>query len=406
MDADSVSLLDFFFASFERLVTSDDDPLASIGENFPLPKFQAADVSLLLELTRRRFQNQSTVLDINRPVWVIGDIHGNLQDLIRVFRECELASAYLFLGDYIDRGEFSLECILFLFALTCRSSDRIFLIRGNHECHMMASNYGFRDEVLSLYPSSVFDEFVTTFQWMPLAAVVAESVFCVHGGLSPGLHHIRQLRSVVRPIEPSVDGPMVYGILWNDPSTVEEEFGASVRITGMAYGPKPVHSFLSASGLSLMIRGHECVDGVKKTHIMKLFTVFSSSNYGGAQNRCGVILVGTDGQASPRVFDGVITQIPRSCVSFSLATRADDGLSSGSSIAPRRKLLPGPSLGGRAFLTFLVAPKRRMSPICSVQLSLTAEAFRMGTLALAAGQAIGAVRKDPVQTGAADEAGD
>jgi protein phosphatase len=285
MEADQGGLLDLFFASFERLVTSDDDPVASIGESFPLPRFLAGDILQLLDLTRQRFQSQSTVLDINPPVWVVGDIHGNLQDLIRIFRACDLTSTYLFLGDYIDRGQFSLECILFLFALTCRSPGRVFLVRGNHECQSMASNYGLRDEVLSLYPGSVFGEFVIAFQWMPLAAVVADSVFCVHGGLSQGLHNVQQLRSVARPIEPSVDSAMVYGLLWNDPDTTEEEFGESTRITGKTFGPQPVRSFLAASGLSTVIRGHECVDRVKRIRVMSLFTVFSSSNYGVHGNR-------------------------------------------------------------------------------------------------------------------------
>jgi protein phosphatase len=348
--------LDFWFGSFERLLTADEDPVISIGESVPLPRFTAADIGDLLTFTRERFRRQSTVLTIGQPVYIVGDIHGNLQDLLRIFRQFGLTSTYLFLGDYVDRGQFSLECILFLFALTCRWPDRIFLIRGNHECQAVASNYGFRDEILFSYPGSLFDDFTNIFQWMPLAAVVGGSVFCVHGGISSELRTLDQLRDIVRPLEPVPTDNLIWGILWNDPSIVHQGFSESMRGSGMMFGKAAVLDFLAANGLKAIVRGHQCVDGVQAISGMNLVTVFSSSNYGGYDNRCGVLLIGNDGQMYPRVFDGVMNPVLRSKVSFLLVHRPERGAITANVLNARRSTMNKST----PTLAALMTPKRRV----------------------------------------------
>jgi diadenosine tetraphosphatase ApaH/serine/threonine PP2A family protein phosphatase len=349
-------VLDFFFASFERLLTADEDPVTSIGENIPLPRFTAADIGLLLMAARERFRLQPTVLMISHPVYIVGDVHGNLQDLLRIFRAYGLTSTYLFLGDYVDRGQFSLECILFLFALTCRWPERFFLIRGNHECQAVSSMYGFRDEIIASYPATLFQDFVGVFQWMPLAAVVDGSIFCVHGGISTELHNLDQLRALVRPIEPVVADSLVWGLLWNDPSLVHPGFSDSVLGGRMTFGTTVIHNFLTANGLKAIVRGHQCVDGVQEISAMNIVTVFSSSNYGERANRCGVLFIAEDGQMFPKIFGQVITPIQRSDLSFLPVQRPERGGVTTSVLNAMRITLNKST----ASLATIMGPKRRL----------------------------------------------
>jgi serine/threonine-protein phosphatase PP1 catalytic subunit len=123
-----------------------------------------------------------------------------LQDLVRIFRHYGLDSAFLFLGDYLNRGGFSIECILFLLTLSCKYPDRYFLLRGNHETRSIASTHGFKSDVIGLYSLDVFEKFISVFEWMPLAAVINRSTFCVHGGIGPDLNQVSQINELQRPL--------------------------------------------------------------------------------------------------------------------------------------------------------------------------------------------------------------
>jgi hypothetical protein len=159
-------VVDSLFASFEKIVVSEEDIFTSIEQQVPIPTFREQDIRDLLECVLEGFQLQTIVLQAAAPVCVAGNIHENLQDLIHILRECQLESSYVFFGDNIDRGNFSLECILFLLTLMCKYPDRFALIRGNHETKQVSSTYGFRLDVVLIYDERLFENFIELFAWI------------------------------------------------------------------------------------------------------------------------------------------------------------------------------------------------------------------------------------------------
>jgi diadenosine tetraphosphatase ApaH/serine/threonine PP2A family protein phosphatase len=292
----------------------------------------------------------------------VGDIHGNVQDLVRVLRELGLGSRFLFLGDYVDRGQFSLECILFLFALTCKFPDRFFLLRGNHECRAVCSNYGFQADLLALYSESLFDEFVEVFEWMPIAAVVADRIFCVHGGIGPLIHKLYQIEEFTRPVD---ECPLLRQLLWADPNPTFQTFNNGDRGKNVEFGPLALSRFLQANGLSFLVRGHQCVNGVEFTPGMDVATVFTSSNYSAKRtNQVGVLAIGAGGEKRDIIWNDRVTAMPRIDAmfcrvidhvdreqgksAFPLSTHSSSGillsLSSRRRTSTAAKLLPGPQI--------------------------------------------------------------
>jgi serine/threonine-protein phosphatase PP1 catalytic subunit len=146
--------------------------------------------------------NQPPLLDLDTPVNICGDIHGQFPDLIKLFDLVGYPpdSNFLFLGDYIDRGKMGLETICLLFAYKIKFPENFFLLRGNHECASLNKIYGFYDECKRRYSIKLWKTFIDCFNCLPIAAIVGDSIFCVHGGLSPELRSFNQINSLVRPI--------------------------------------------------------------------------------------------------------------------------------------------------------------------------------------------------------------
>jgi diadenosine tetraphosphatase ApaH/serine/threonine PP2A family protein phosphatase len=172
-----------------------------------------------------------------------------------------------------------------------QSPGRVNLLRGNHETREIASTYGFKTEIMGLYSETVFDAFCHAFSWMPLAAIVNERIFCVHGGIGPTLHTVAQIEALERPIDGLLPDD-ANSILWSDPTARCAYFlEANARNNGVQYGAAAVRDFLAANDLELIIRAHECVDGVSAVTVPSVITVFSSSNYHiGTSNRSGVVI--------------------------------------------------------------------------------------------------------------------
>jgi diadenosine tetraphosphatase ApaH/serine/threonine PP2A family protein phosphatase len=158
----------------------------------------------------------------------------------------------------------------------------------------VAGKYGFRDDLLTLYSESVFDEFVDVFEWMPIAAVVANDIFCVHGGIGPSLHRLSQIAELTRPVDESA---LLRELLWADPNPAFQNFNDGDRGRNVEFGPFALSKFFQANRLSFLVRGHQCVDGVVFTPGMNVATVFSSSNYQPLRpNRAGVLIIDAAGQ--------------------------------------------------------------------------------------------------------------
>lgn len=213
---------------------------------------------------------------------VCGDVHGQYYDLMNIFELNNLPSEdnpYLFNGDFVDRGSFSVEVMLTLMAFKVLYPRHMHLTRGNHESKGMNKIYGFEGEVKAKYNTIMMDVFRETFNWLPLAVVLNKKVLVVHGGLfSRDGVTLEELEKVHRNQEPPDEGLMCE-MLWSDPGPLPGR-QPSKRGVGVQFGPDVTQRFLEQNGLELIIRSHEVKeDGYEITHHGKLATVFSAPNY-------------------------------------------------------------------------------------------------------------------------------
>ena len=227
------------------------------------------------------FGKLPNLVKVNPPVTVCGDTHGQFFDLLELF--CiggQIPETnYLFLGDYVDRGFFSVETVLLLITLKVRYPDRLTLLRGNHESRQTTQAYGFYDEVMRKYNNtSIWDLFNKVFDLLPLCAVIGEKIFCVHGGLSPLLTSIDQIQRLDRKKEVPERGP-ICDLLWSDPDNVSS-FTISPRGAGYLFGDTAVKQFNRSNNLNLVLRAHQLAsEGYVEWFDRKLFTVWSAPNY-------------------------------------------------------------------------------------------------------------------------------
>ncbi|KRZ16720.1 Serine/threonine-protein phosphatase beta isoform [Trichinella zimbabwensis] len=237
---------------------------------------------------------EESLLELELPLVICGDIHGNFYQLLRIFNRIGWPPKvrYLFLGDYIDRGYRNLEVIALLFTLKILYPEAVFLLRGNHEASPVNRNYGFKQEVRNRGFSTLF--WLTaqiTFNCLPLAAVIASKIFCAHGGISPFLKDFDQIRNFQRPLNVPSDG-LIADLLWADPSDDTENFTPNeIRNTSVIYGQNAVRQFCNDFSIDLIIRAHECVEeGFAYFADGKLITIFSCPNYNGNNNGAALII--------------------------------------------------------------------------------------------------------------------
>uniref|UniRef100_A0A5S6Q008 Serine/threonine-protein phosphatase n=1 Tax=Trichuris muris TaxID=70415 RepID=A0A5S6Q008_TRIMR len=245
-----------------------------------------AEVKELCGKAREILAEESNVQQVDAPVTVCGDIHGqfyDLKELLTVGGQMPHTS-YLFLGDFVDRGFYSVETFLLLLAYKVRYPDRIVLIRGNHESRQITQVYGFYDECLRKYgTSSVWRYCTEVFDYLSLSAVIDNKIFCVHGGLSPSIQTLDQIRSIDRKQEVPHDGPMC-DLLWSDPEDTQG-WGVSPRGAGYLFGSEVVQQFCQANSVDLICRAHQLVmEGFKWHFNNTVLTVWSAPNY---CYRCG-----------------------------------------------------------------------------------------------------------------------
>lgn len=263
-------------------------PHDSIGSR-PLPE---QDVKLLVRAACSVFLRQATLLELDAPLKVLGDVHGQYSDLLALFKASGYPSQenFLFLGDYVDRGKQQMATICLLFAYKLKYPERFFMLRGNHECANITRLYGFYDECKQLYNIKLWKSFCDAFNCMPLAAVIQDRILCMHGGLSPDLHDLSQIANMPRPMD-LPDSGLACDLLWSDPC---EQTGWSFNATrGISYsfGPDVVKDFLLKHNLDLIVRAHQVVeDGYEFFADRGLATVFSAPNYGGSFDNAAAVL--------------------------------------------------------------------------------------------------------------------
>lgn len=246
---------------------------------------------------REIFLSQPSLLELSPPVKIVGDVHGQYGDLLRLFTKCGFppSSNYLFLGDYVDRGKQSLETILLLFCYKIKYPENFFLLRGNHECANVTRVYGFYDECKRRCNIKIWKTFIDTFNTLPLAAIVAGKIFCVHGGLSPVLNSMDEIRHVVRPTDVP-DFGLINDLLWSDPTDSPNEWEDNERGVSYCYNKVAINKFLNKFGFDLVCRAHMVVeDGYEFFNDRSLVTVFSAPNYCGEFDNWGAVMSVSEG---------------------------------------------------------------------------------------------------------------
>ena len=286
--------------AFHDLLALPSDQIDSIGQDTPIPTFSPEILIDLCEFAIKILKNKHCYVEFTSPVYVVGDIHGNIFDLIRILIYSKLppTSKYVFLGDYVDRGEFSVEVCALLLSLYCTFPNYIVLLRGNHEFMSINGSYGFYDEVKNQYQDDYLFRLINSvFNWLPIWAIINHSFFCVHGGISPNLQNLDQIKEISRPCD-TFDDPIIRDLVWSDPSTTCLTFDSSQRGTGVLFGATAIDNFLSRTGLQVILRGHQCVLlGISKFADGKLYTIFSSSRYEELRNnRAGVLFISPSNQ--------------------------------------------------------------------------------------------------------------
>ena len=251
------------------------------------------EIKLLINKCKEILKQQPSFLELACPISILGDIHGQYFDLLRLFEYGGYppSTNYLFLGDYVDRGKQSIETICLLMAYKIKYPENFFMIRGNHEAELVNRIYGFYDECRKRYNVKLWKNFTDMFNWLPIAALIDDKIFCVHGGLSPDLENIEQLYDIVRPTDVPNSG-LLCDILWSDPSTEVDDWGQNERGISYIYSLTVIKKFLEQNNLDLICRAHQVVeDGYEFFGNRSLVTVFSAPDYCEEYNNCAAIMV-------------------------------------------------------------------------------------------------------------------
>ncbi|GBG27448.1 Serine/threonine-protein phosphatase 4 catalytic subunit [Hondaea fermentalgiana] len=249
------------------------------------------EIKELCTRVREELAKEPNVLQVEPPVTVVGDIHGQFYDLMEMFKVGGKppATNYLFMGDYVDRGYFSVETLLLLFAFKVRHPRRIHLIRGNHETRQITQVYGFYDECMRKFADSqVWSLCTAAFDCLALAALVGKGTpntrFAVHAGLTPSCDTIDQIQALDRKQEVPHEGP-VCDLVWSDPEDITGGWGISPRGAGYVFGADVCQRFNQENNISCILRSHQLVmTGYREMFNGGLVTVWSAPNY---CYRCG-----------------------------------------------------------------------------------------------------------------------
>lgn len=282
------------------------EDIVTVGEQIPIPDFSSTTIESLLVVAEEALKKAPTLLNINDKFVIVGDIHGNLHDLLRIFSTNGYPplQKYLFLGDIVDRGEYQVECITLVLSLLVKYPESVYLLRGNHEFKYVNSVYGFYDKLVEVgYTEELYEKFNTVFNYLPLVAILNNKYFCVHGGISKDLTSF-DLLNIEKPIVDDNDNTMLNDLMWSDPTPNASLYLQSNRGKGNEYGRIAVEEFLKRFKLIGIIRAHQMVDGIYHCFSRMVTTVFSSSDYkGDKKNRCGFIEVDLDGKMKSHILE-------------------------------------------------------------------------------------------------------
>jgi serine/threonine-protein phosphatase PP1 catalytic subunit len=252
------------------------------------------EIKFLIDKSLPIIKEQKMLVELEAPLHVCGDIHGQYYDLLRIFEHCGYPGefSYLFLGDYVDRGKQSLETVCLLLCYKIKFPEKVTLLRGNHESSVTNRIYGFYDECKRRYNVRIWRSFTDLFNWLPVAALIDEKILCMHGGLSPELKNLQNITDISRPTD-IPDTGLLCDLLWSDPDKDVLEYDENDRGVSVIFGEKIVQDFNKKNDLDLIIRAHQVVDdGYEFFAQRQLITIFSAPNYCGEfDNSAGIMII-------------------------------------------------------------------------------------------------------------------
>jgi serine/threonine-protein phosphatase PP1 catalytic subunit len=256
-------------------------------------------VPMILFLSKQSkliFEKEPNVLYVNGTTHIFGDIHGQYADLLKFLDITGLPpkTKLIFLGDYVDRGDYSIEVVALLFALKIKFPTNVYLIRGNHECAEINKEYGFLDECIERFGDTgkkLWEVINNTLHILPLALILNNAVFCVHGGISPELKSVNDILNCARGTCIPEDG-LLCDLTWSDPkSRQKSEWVDNNRGVSYTFNEKALKTFLDNSGLQMVCRAHQVVKNGYEFYHGQLITVFSAPNYCGDVGNNGAVMV-------------------------------------------------------------------------------------------------------------------
>jgi len=286
-----------------------DGLLAMYKEQGKLPmKFAYLMTLDILDLLKAEKTLQKVAVPDGSKITVVGDLHGQFFDFVHMLEEVSgrpsPENPILFNGDFVDRGVWSVEVLMCIFAFKLQNPGHVHLNRGNHETEMTNYQYGFANEVEVKYEKKLMPLFSETFRYLPLATILEDQVFVTHAGL-PGPQEriweewfqkapdeaagvlmrdkqvtLDEITATDRVVEPNpMEAPLVIDLLWGDPKGAAG-YGPSTRVPMVyTFGPDIVSKFLEANGLKYVIRSHETKSQGHQETVNGLYTVFSAPNY-------------------------------------------------------------------------------------------------------------------------------
>ncbi|KAH7160730.1 Metallo-dependent phosphatase-like protein [Dactylonectria macrodidyma] len=249
-------------------------------------------VIYLCKKARDIFFAQPILLELMAPLKVCGDIYGQHYQLLRMFENNGFPpeANYLFLGNYVGKGRQSIETICTLLAYKIKYPENFFLLRGNQESLLVSSVASFYQECGSRYGLEVADLFEDCFNCMPVASIIGDKIFAVHGGLSPQLDSFEQIRRIRRPAMVPRDG-LLHDLLWAYPEAAMRGWSGRHSEFSLAFGPNVVESFLEKHGLDLVCRSGQFIqEGYEFFAGRKLVTLFTTPNYLGKHDNSGAVM--------------------------------------------------------------------------------------------------------------------
>ena len=230
------------------------------------------EIKWLCYKSRDIFMSQPILLELEAPINICGDIHGQYYDMLRLF----------------EYG--GIEAVCLLLAYKIKFPDNFFMTRGNHECASINRIYGFYDECKKKYSVKLWKIFTDCFNCLPVAALLDDRILCMHGGLSSELEKVEQIKNILRPSDVPEQG-LLCDLLWSDPDEATEGYGANDRGVSVTFGQNVVEEFLKKNDLDLICRAHQVVEeGYEFFAGRKLVTVFSAPNYCGEFDNSGAMM--------------------------------------------------------------------------------------------------------------------